>query len=106
MYIFPQVRRVKEDENTPRLIKKLLLIKYDLNYLRPDPRKFFSKREIRIPWSTVSNAAPRSKITRKAESTVWCCDVLENLAKIFDRQHSQLGNSAAEEKQLSPELLL
>lgn len=51
------------DENPPRLTEQVLLVKQDLNQFETGPRKpqRFSRWGIRILWSTVANAALKSK---------------------------------------------
>lgn len=66
----PQVKGATDETEFPKPTEKVLSHKKDLKQLRARPRMptHCSRREIRIVWSTVSNAALRSSKTRITES--------------------------------------
>lgn len=66
----PQVRGATNETEPPMTTEKVLFVRKDLNQIRALPwmPTYCSRRDSKIPWSTVSNAAARSKSIKMPES--------------------------------------
>jgi len=63
------MKEAVEETNSPMRTEKVLSDKYDLNHANavPSMPTHSYRREIKIPWSKVSNAAERSNNTKIAQ---------------------------------------